>query len=79
MPREVWYIDVNNVSNKMVLNLNSSAEKDLLLFLLFVLMNKYYFHGYGYKNVFISISWPVTNKVLLIPNNLRLTFIYFLC
>jgi hypothetical protein len=43
--------------------------KKNLLFLLFVLLNKYCFHDY--KNVFISNSWPVTNKVLLIPIRIR--------
>jgi hypothetical protein len=31
---------------------------------------------YGYKNVFISNSWPVTNKVLLIELKIRVTFKY---
>jgi hypothetical protein len=43
--------------------------KQIIVILLFVLLNKYNFHNY--KNVFINHSWPVTNKVLLIPIRIR--------
>jgi hypothetical protein len=53
-PPESLLNATQSVSNKMVLNLNRSVEKKLLLFLLFVLLNKYCFHDY--KNVFTSNS-----------------------
>jgi hypothetical protein len=76
-PPESLLNATRSVSNKIVLNLNRSVEKKLLLFLLFVLLNKYCFHDY--KNVFISNSWPVTNKVLLIPIRIRMIFKYTGC
>jgi hypothetical protein len=63
----------------MVLNLNRSVEKKIIVILLFALLNKYCFHDY--KNVFISNSWPVTNKVLLflLELEIRMTFKYTGC
>jgi hypothetical protein len=53
--------------------------KKIIVILLFVLLNKYCLHDY--KNVFISNSGPVTNKVLLflLELEIRMTFKYTGC